>query len=299
MKVVAPGKLVITGAYAVLEGAPAIVAAVDRHAVADTGAPDEADVRALHDVRGRKLGLGSSSASLVASLAARAAARGDDLGDPRVRAALFRTARVEHARIQGGGSGADVAAAVHGGVLRYAVSGRDGLEAAVRGVRLPAGLVWAAFWSGTSARTSELVARVRALQTRDASALQKLHDLACHAATCVDTGDCRAFVAAAAAYGGALDALGRAADAPIVPAAFAELAALAAEEGGACLPSGAGGGDVAVWLSTAHPSPAFLARAAALSMVRLDLQLDSDGVRIQPPLMARRGLAEASSKPEV
>ncbi len=31
----APGKIVISGAYAVREGAPAIVAAVDRYAVAD------------------------------------------------------------------------------------------------------------------------------------------------------------------------------------------------------------------------------------------------------------------------
>ena len=30
MRVLAPGKLVVTGAYAVLEGAPAIVVAVDR-----------------------------------------------------------------------------------------------------------------------------------------------------------------------------------------------------------------------------------------------------------------------------
>ena len=36
MKARAPGKLVLSGAYAVLEGAPAIVAAVDRYAMADT-----------------------------------------------------------------------------------------------------------------------------------------------------------------------------------------------------------------------------------------------------------------------
>ena len=44
-----PGKLVLTGAYAVLEGAPAIVVAVDRYAVADTSraaASPPAEVRA-------------------------------------------------------------------------------------------------------------------------------------------------------------------------------------------------------------------------------------------------------------
>ncbi len=35
MRVFAPGKLVLTGAYAVLEGAPAIVVATNRGAVAD------------------------------------------------------------------------------------------------------------------------------------------------------------------------------------------------------------------------------------------------------------------------
>ena len=86
MRARAPGKVVISGAYAVLEGAPAIVAAVDRYAVADTArAPDfvSDEVRVALGGRraplvdasalradGRKLGLGSSAAILVASLAA-------------------------------------------------------------------------------------------------------------------------------------------------------------------------------------------------------------------------------------
>ena len=37
----APGKLVVSGAYSVLEGAPAIVVAVDRYAVADTSRAPE------------------------------------------------------------------------------------------------------------------------------------------------------------------------------------------------------------------------------------------------------------------
>ena len=35
----APGKLVLSGAYVVLEGAPALVAAVDRYVAADTRKP--------------------------------------------------------------------------------------------------------------------------------------------------------------------------------------------------------------------------------------------------------------------
>ncbi len=36
MKAKAPGKVVLSGAYAVLEGAPCIVTAVDRYVIADT-----------------------------------------------------------------------------------------------------------------------------------------------------------------------------------------------------------------------------------------------------------------------
>jgi phosphomevalonate kinase len=282
VRVVAPGKLVLTGAYAVLEGAPAIVVAVDRYAVADVAAPDDVDVRALHDEAGRKLGLGSSAASMVASQAARAVARGEHLADPAVRAGLFRAVREAHAHSQGGGSGVDVAAAVHGGALRYAVQESDG-AVTVRSVELPPRLELHAFWSGTSARTSDLRARVDALRARSGLALARLRLLAAVAASAVDAGDTRAFVAAARGYGDALDALGRAADAPIVLPPFAELARLAECADAAFLPSGAGGGDVAVWLGLAPPSAAFVERAGALGMRALGLSLDHGGVRPQLP----------------
>jgi len=83
VRVVAPGKLLLSGAYAVLEGAPALVMAVDRYVVADDarrGSPspeiaaampaDEAphvDASALFN-GDKKLGLGSSAAGVVAAL---------------------------------------------------------------------------------------------------------------------------------------------------------------------------------------------------------------------------------------
>ncbi len=278
MKVLAPGKLVLTGAYAVLEGAPAIVAAVDRYATADVAAPADVDGRALHDEAGRKLGLGSSAASMVATEAAMAAARGEDLHEAGVRSAIFRAVREAHARSQGGGSGVDVAAAVYGGALRYVASQTD---ASVRPVELPRGLVFAAFWSGTSARTSDLRARVDALAEPARRSVFQALDAASHeAAGAVEAGDLTLFVSSARRFGRALEALGRAADAPIVPPSFAELGALAAREHAAFHPSGAGGGDVGVWLGTAAPSSTFLARAAALSMRRLDLGFDRGGVRL-------------------
>jgi len=295
VRVAAPGKLLLFGAYAVLEGGAAIVIAVDRYAVADDARTSESpsrevraalgaepapdvDATALYE-GGAKLGLGSSAAVLVASLGVRAAKRGDDLAREEVRRALFREAREAHASAQGGGSGVDVAASTWGGALSYVAFP----EAEARPVTLPAGLSFIAFWSGSSARTSELVARVEALRARDARAhadaigALKAASQAAHASL----SSLPHFLAAARTMSSALATLGTLADAPIVPPAFAELATLAEREGGAFFPSGAGGGDVGVWLGAAPPSAGFLARARTLAMHPIELGMDHAGVRIR------------------
>jgi len=298
MRARAPGKLVLTGAYAVLEGAPAIVVAVDRYAVADTSrvtdfaAPEVraalpegepvpgADARGLRDAEGRKLGLGSSAAVLVASLAARALARGEDLADPLVRARLFASARVAHASAQGGGSGVDVAASVYGGVLRYALGNG---EPQIRVSALPPGLVLQVYFGGSSARTSsmrELVASARVARAGETSPVaEAMAKTATRAADAFESRDTPRFVSLAREYGSLLASLGRAAQAPIVLPAHAELADGAQREDAAFLPSGAGGGDVAVWLGSAPPSHSFSARARALALVPLTLSIDVGGVR--------------------
>ena len=286
MRIMAPGKLVLTGAYAVLEGAPAIVVAVDRYARADVGGPTgevKVDVRALQTDTGQKLGLGSSAAALVVAYAARALARGEDPRHATVRAQIFQSSRAAHAREQGGGSGVDVAASVHGGALRYRLGSSPQSEAEVRAVDLPPGLVLAAFWSGTSARTSDLLGRVNGLRARGGgdAVFKALRAAAIDAADGV--GNARTFVDGARAFARALGALGEAADAPIFLPAFTELSSRAERENGAFLPSGAGGGDVAVWLGTAPPSAAFLERAHDLSIAPLALAVDHGGVRPESP----------------
>src|SRR5262245_28908348 len=141
----APGKLIITGEYAVLDGAPAIVVAVDRRAIAQRnatprgsspfllavadeiaarrGASDPAaraaleisvDSTAFYD-RMTKLGLGSSAAVTVAAIAL--ALRTDD------QDLILEIALAAHARAQGPrgarGSGADIAASVYGGTIVF------------------------------------------------------------------------------------------------------------------------------------------------------------------------------------
>lgn len=290
MRVFAPGKLVLTGPYAVLYGAPALVVATSRgvvasgDALADSPSPEvsaagiaapRVDVSQLFD-GGRKLGLGASAAILVASLGLRAAERGEDLGDSSVRARVFAAARAAHAAAQGGGSGVDVAAAVYGGALLYTI--RDG-SPGIAEVALPSGASVHVFAARTSARTSDLRARVDALRARDAAGfghvLAPLVAAAEAGARAVERGDAEALLAAGRATGDALAELGRAADAPIVPPSFADLARAAADEGAAFFGSGAGGGDVGVYLATHPPSRAFLGRAATLELDFLDVTLDS------------------------
>ena len=298
MKVRAPGKLLLTGAYAVLEGAPAIVLAVDRHAIADDAraaispAPEvraafgaerapEVDASALHDDEGRKLGLGSSAAVLVASLATKAACHGQRLDDASVRRRIFDEACAAHAIVQSGGSGVDVAASVYGGALRFQ-RGPSGVR--VEPVSLPTALVVSVVWSGASARTSDLRGRVDALRARDAArhgaCFASLSDAAHRASRAIDARDGAAFIAAARAHADALVALGLAADAPIVPPAFAELGVVAARRGAVFFPSGAGGGDVGVHLDAAPPSEDFLECARRLGMHPLAIEIDHDGVKL-------------------
>lgn len=298
MRVRAPGKLLLTGAYAVLEGAPAIVLAVDRYAIADDAhgatspspevhaafrgarAPD-VDASALFDGEGHKLGLGSSAAVLVASLATKAARDGQRLDDASVRRRIFDEACAAHAVVQSGGSGVDVAASVYGGVLRFR---RDANGACIEPVALPPKLVVSVVWSGASARTSDLRARVDALRTRDAArygaCFASLSLVARRASDAIDARDSAAFLAAARAHADALVALGSAADAPIVPPAFAELAVVAARSGAVFFPSGAGGGDVGVHLDAAPPSEDFLACARTLGMHPLAVDIDRGGVQL-------------------
>ena len=169
MKTRAPGKLVLSGAYAVLEGAPAIATAVDRFVVADAlrttpsptpevtaafeGAPAPAvDASALFGGASadQKLGLGASAAILVASLAAKLALERGPLADLELASAVFPRAVRAHAEAQGGGSGVDVAASAFGGTIAFR---RGGERPEALAVKLPAELVFEVWWSGRGVGT--------------------------------------------------------------------------------------------------------------------------------------------------
>jgi len=298
MKVVAPGKLLLAGAYAVLEGAPALVVAIDRRAVADgdrratlptpevlaaldAASAPEVDASALRE-GDAKLGLGSSAAILVASLGVAYARAGKDLRASDVRTSLFADARRAHARVQAGGSGVDVAASVHGGALEYALLPGGGVR--VDALPLPAALRVEVFWCGAPATTTRMRARVDALREKHPSAhrarLDAIGAAAVAAVAASRADDLAAFMDAARAGSDALLALGRDADAPIFLPALRALVPLANDDGAAFLPSGAGGGDVFVHVGRHPASPQFQAAAAAAGLRLLAMQPDALGVRL-------------------
>ncbi len=269
----------LAGEYAVLRGRPALVMAVDRYAVASgrgdgddatvfpeiaaafAAARDEGlcdvdprgvrvDVRALQGDGARKLGLGSSAAACVAALGWALRRSGLALDD-EMRARVGLVARRGHRAAQGGGSGVDVLASAHGGVIRVRVTG-DGDPEVTRHPGMGA-MPWAVLWTGTPARTSEMIVRVEGFRGRDPSGFEAVMARIEEATERLDhamrTGDAREAVDAVAQHQRAMGDLGRHSGAPVVTDAMARLAAIIEPMGGACKPSGAGGGDVAIALA--------------------------------------------------
>jgi len=274
----APGKVVISGAYAVLHGAPAIVSAVDLYVRADSKKKSDfvtPEVRvALHHEEapcfdanalrrdGRKVGLGSSAAILVASIAA----RHPELvtRDPK-RRELFQRALVAHREAQGGGSGCDVLASVYGGTSVARMRDSDLDRSAVS---LPGDLHVELWVAPSTASTSQMLSKVRALaETRPTEHEHLMTDLtsaAEAAAEAVNDGDSEAFLQALTGQREGLTELGQAAGIAIVTKQVQALASRAAETQSVVIPAGAGGGDIVLYVGFSPPSKALLQYAAEL-----------------------------------
>ena len=305
-----PGKLFLGGEYAVLEGAPAIVAAVGRHARASfvpgshpssvvIGAamtqarlriaelqgdrapalpPGAAQVDTSKFMReGVKLGLGSSAAAAVAAVAAAFEYAG--VAVAQHRELLLTSADAAHRAAQGGvGSGADIAAAVRGGFVRF-VRHETG-PADIQSVTLAPDLHLITFWTRAAARTVDFISGVRRFaQTNPAAHRRRLGDLQTLAAQFADAfpSDAGQAVAAAAAYGEALAALGSDAALPIVTPVVAEAMALARSLGGAAKPSGAGGGDMGVGFFAGKDAAAGFAARCPQGVLVLDIPFGAQG----------------------
>ena len=306
--VAAPGKIFLVGEYAVLDGGVAVLAAVSRYATAQympgiepqSAVVEEAVKRALAAIgeasaalppgsvmvdtdafcQGKfKIGLGSSAATAVATVGAMFEAVG--LSIEGMQHQIFSIAEAAHRAAQSGvGSGADVAAAVYGGFVKF-VRPAEGAPI-IQPITVPTGLHLVVFWTGEFADTREMVESVRAY-ARMAPASYRMLMGALHTTTErfvseLAAGRATGAVVAAGRYGRQLAELGKAAGVKIVTKAFEQAAALARELGGDAKPSGAGGGDVGVALFATPEAAALFARACQPALSVLDVSLARSGV---------------------
>jgi phosphomevalonate kinase len=307
----APGKVMLAGEYAVLDGSPSLVMAVDRYAYAvatDAHELSERDgwltpeldaaltlarqeslvatsisarVRPATLFDGtRKLGLGSSAAMCVAGLVAAVAASGMEPSEPDVRSRVMRVALRGHRTAQGGGSGLDVLASTIGGVFCTAI--HDGQPVQIEPLRFPVGACWRVLWTGEPVSTRAFVARVRELAHCDRESYRtlmgRLRAEAERFRDALRNDDARSLVQAVGATGNTMDALGQRAGIPIVTDAMRALMARAEALGCAVKPSGAGGGDIVLAVSASTEAmESLLSECPSLGVTALDLSVDVQG----------------------
>lgn len=253
----------------------------DRAQAADTVTPgreDALDVQLdtadFFETPGRKTGLGSSAALTVALTGALAAWYGDP---PPTLAGLVAA----HRALQGGrGSGADIGAALTGGITVY-----RGADTAAQATQLPTDLHTACVFTGRSASTAGALARLAHWQEAEPAAyrhaLDRLAETAEAGATAVTAADAEAFLAALDEYGRRLDALGRAAGIDIVSSDHRRLGNAAIASGVIYKSSGAGGGDIGIGVSRdADHIAAFRRAATGLGYRIIDLSTATQGLDV-------------------
>ncbi|HEX5633175.1 MAG TPA: hypothetical protein VFX50_08105, partial [Gemmatimonadales bacterium] len=250
----------------------------------------EVDSSALSGPHG-KLGLGSSAATVAATLTAVLAHHGRaPRGDARVRLQVLNAALAAHARAQAArgaaGSGGDVATSVMGGLVAYQlVNGRTRavhLDPALLAERL----VFVA--TGQPASSAEMVRAVQTLRERSRSRydmqLDSLRSCALAFLSALEASDHTEMIREFRRAGDAMAALGDAAGTPIVTAEHARVRALFDRMGGAAKPSGAGGGDLAVGL-VPDPAlrPALVQALTEAGLEVLPLALTEAGAQSEEP----------------
>ena len=291
----APGKIVLSGEYAVLGDAPAIAMAVNRRAVASivtTPQPSATDTQLLasvcheldiaipeltvrqdtdafyfaQDKSGRKLGIGSSAALTVALCRLLAPA---DIEE----GALLQMANAAHRRFQGNaGSGVDVATSLAGGLLCYR---REPVW--MRSLIWPAGLHYKVLWSGVTASTVAKIDKLQRQEYKDSVA--RLASVAESMADCWMSGNGAAVLSTHAEYIAALRQFDRDHDLGVFAAGHDALCDAAETMGLAYKPCGAGGGDIGIALANdTELLDRFVAHAQASGFHPLDLLLDPTGV---------------------
>jgi phosphomevalonate kinase len=301
----APGKLFLGGEYAVLNGAEAVVTAVDRRVLAVPTRQQQHESPILKVVReqilhflenerakpmelppiqvrsrdfhigGKKIGLGSSAAVSAAASGLLFELAGLSIAENRHK--ILEQAIAAHTASQGGrGSGADVAAAVQGGTLIFTTAG------CVEPVHTNS-IHLVPVWSGKSASTKELIKSIDAFRESDPlghrECFDELQARAAQLAQAYRRENALNIIDATQQYGKSMDRLGRASQAPIVTKKHALIANVASSLGGSAKPSGAGGGDAAVAVfADGEAAARFRTMCYRYELIPLDLKTDAPGL---------------------
>ncbi len=184
---------------------------------------------------GRKLGIGSSAASLVAT-----AKLVESLSGYRFE---FEELLDLHRRFHGrGGSGLDVAAAQHGGVIEY----RDKMT---KPISLPANLQLRFVYTGYETSTDDMLARFRNWCTKSDKVL--LDEWLKSSALVADSlGNATKFIESVAVQSNLLQQIDRQAKLGIFGTVHQTAARIASQSDLLYKPSGAGGGDMGLVMGT-------------------------------------------------
>lgn len=233
-----------------------------------------------------KLGLGSSAAlttALTAALASWSGRRPLVFDRSRCLEHLIRL----HRAVQGGrGSGIDVAAALHGGILSFRLED-DGRRAAVSRLELPPELELVYVWTGRSADTGSFLRRLAERMEHGGCAIRHLLDRlgsasATGIAAMIDR-DVGSTLTAVEQTADALEALGRETGLSIFSPEHAALRELMGRHGASYKPSGAGGGDLGIAFAPDDRSAAAAAAAATeAGFSVVELAVDPIGLSSPP-----------------
>ena len=294
----APGKLVLLGEYAVLDGARALVVAVDRRATAELEPAFGTTNRVTTRMPGETVTESASGQPTGVGLVDALAASGVEPRWPAWSLTLDSSAFFAGQLKLGLGSSAAALVALAG--AWWAAAGRSKrpelaeLVACHRAFQHGAGsgIDVAAAWAGgalecsLSASTPGLVGQYRrwAEERPTAAAVlrQRMTDVAALGCAAVTEQDGTAFVTAIAAYGQCLGALGDAIGADLVTSEHRAIGELAGEFGLAYKVSGAGGGDVGIACGIDRDAlAAFSAAAKERDFRVVPLEVDETGLQVE------------------
>lgn len=255
----------------------------------------------LDDAAGRKYGLGSSAAVVVAVVSsilhfAYASRPTDEL--------IFKLAALAHLKAQGSGSGADVAASTFGGWLLYSSFQPKWLLGRIQEASMishivneqwpylsisklhpPSELQLCVGWTGKPVKTGPLITSIQKLKQQNLAVYNDfLQETAVAVEKIVESfkhGEYLQAICGIEQNRRALAKLGLAAQVAIETKDLARLAELAATFKGAGKPSGAGGGDCGIAFVSGEENVKKLKAAwEEQKIIPLDLQVSSFGANI-------------------